>query len=144
MSWQNGLFRLWILGTVAWMILWAVMVGMACHLLPDGKMTCRTVSNHWSAEWIDRLNTAGVPCGPIYAIDQMFADPQVQHLGLAQPVKKKDKSVMRLVSQPMTLSRTPSRFVAPPPACGEHTNAVLKEFGFNAKEIAALRKALAI
>ena len=54
MSWQHGSFRLWLLGTAAWMILWAVMVGMACHLLPDGKMTCRTVSNHWIAEWIDR------------------------------------------------------------------------------------------
>ena len=54
MSWQHGLFRLWLLGTAAWMTLWAVMVGMACHLLPDGKMTCLTVSNHWIAEWIDR------------------------------------------------------------------------------------------
>ena len=97
-----------------------------------------------SAEWIDRLNKAGVPCGPIYSIDQVFADPHVQHLGIAQGVKKKDKSVMRLVGQPMTLSRTPSRLVAHPPAIGEHTDAVLKEFGFTPKEIAALRKANAI
>ena len=51
---------------------------------------------------------------------------------------------MKLVGQPMTLSRTPSKLVARPPAIGEHTAGVLKEFGFKAKEIAALRKANAI
>ena len=85
-----------------------------------------------------------MPSGPIYSIDQMFADPQVKHLGIAQGVKKKDKSLMKLVGQPMTLSRTPSRLVAHPPGIGEHTDTVLKEFGFKAKEIAALRKANAI
>ena len=54
------------------------------------------LANRTSAEWVERLNKAGVPCGPIYAIDQMFADPQVQHLGIAQSVTKKDKSKMRL------------------------------------------------
>ena len=49
-----------------------------------------------SADWVERFNKAGVPCGPIYAIDQMFADPQVEHLGIAQSVTKKDKSKMQL------------------------------------------------
>jgi crotonobetainyl-CoA:carnitine CoA-transferase CaiB-like acyl-CoA transferase len=97
-----------------------------------------------SAEWIDRLNQAGVPCGPIYAIDQMFADPQVEHLRMAQSVTKRDKSKMRLVAQPVTLSRTPSRLAVRPPELGEHTNAVLKEFGFSARDIAALHKANAV
>ena len=88
------------------------------------------IAGRTSAEWIERLNKAGVPCGPIYSIDQMFADPQVEHLGIAQSVTKKDKSKMRLVGQPVTLSRTPSRLVARPPELGEHTDAVLKEFGF--------------
>jgi len=96
-----------------------------------------------SAEWIELLNEAGVPCGPIYSIDQMFADPQVEHLAMAQPVKGKGKP-LRLVGQPMTLSRTPSRLAARPPAIGQHTDAVLKEFGFKASEIAQLRKANAI
>jgi formyl-CoA transferase len=97
-----------------------------------------------SAEWIELLNKAGVPCGPIYSIDQVYADPQVEHLGMAQQVKTKDKSTLRMAGQPMSLSRTPSRLVVPPPALGEHTDAVLKEFGFGAKDIAALRKANAI
>ena len=83
-----------------------------------------------SVDWVERFNKAGVPSGPIYAIDQVFADPQVKHLAMAQPVKTKDKIEMTLVGQPVSLSRTPSKLVAPPPALGEHTDAVLKEFGF--------------
>ena len=97
-----------------------------------------------SADWVERFNRAGVPCGPIYSVDQVYADPQVEHLAMAQPVKTKDKNTMRMAGQPMALSRTPSRLVAPPPGLGEHTDAVLEEFGFGAKEIAALRKAKAV
>ena len=82
-----------------------------------------------------------MPAGPIYSIDQVYADPQVKHLGLAAPVKG---SKLHMARQPMSLSRTPSKLVAPPPDLGQHTNAVLKELGFSAKAIAALRKANAI
>jgi formyl-CoA transferase len=94
-------------------------------------------------EWVEAFNEAGVPCGPIYAIDQVYADPQVIHLGMAQPVAKKGRT-LRMARQPMELSRTPSRLAAPPPDLGEHTEAILKEFGFKASEIAALRKANAL
>jgi len=94
-----------------------------------------------SAEWVNRFNEIGVPCGPIYSIDQVFADPQVKHIGMAQPVKN---SKLTLVGQGVKLSRTPSKLVAPPPALGQHTNEVLREFGYSAKQIAALRKANAI
>jgi crotonobetainyl-CoA:carnitine CoA-transferase CaiB-like acyl-CoA transferase len=97
-----------------------------------------------SAEWVERLNKAGVPSGPIYAIDQVFADPQVKHLGIVQSVTMKDKSKMRLLGQPVGLSRTPSRLAARPPDLGEHTNAILKEFGFSARDVAALHKAKAL
>jgi formyl-CoA transferase len=97
-----------------------------------------------SADWVERFNTAGVPCGPIYAIDQMFDDPQVKHLGIAQAVKGKNGNGPTLVGQPVSLSRTPSSLVAPPPAIGEHTDGVLDEFGFSADEIAKLRAADAI
>jgi crotonobetainyl-CoA:carnitine CoA-transferase CaiB-like acyl-CoA transferase len=98
-----------------------------------------------SAEWIELLNKAGVPCGPIYSIDQVYADPQVVHLGMAQPVKTKAKGKrLRMARQPVSLSRTPSKLAAPPPGLGEHTDSVLREFGFTAKEISALRKAKAV
>ena len=117
----------------------------------DGYTVART-----SADWVDRLNKAGVPTGPIYAIDQMFADPQVQHLGIAQQVATiakttkagetagKANGALTLVGQPIALSRTPSRLVAPPPELGAHTDAVLAEFGFTKTQIAALKKAKAV
>jgi formyl-CoA transferase len=104
----------------------------------------RYLASATSAEWVERFNAAGVPCGPIYSIDQMFADPQVRHIGIAQSVTKKDKNKMQLIGQPMLLSRTPSRLVARPPELGEHTSAILKEFGFSKKDIAALHKAKAV
>src|SRR5438552_2039862 len=91
--------------------------------------------------WVSELNEAGVPCGPIYAIDQMFEDAQVKHLGIAQEVPNDDDRNIRLVGQPVTLSRTPSRMVARPPEFGEQTDEVLKEFGFGPDEIARLRDA---
>jgi formyl-CoA transferase len=97
-----------------------------------------------SADWVGALNEAGVPCGPIYAIDQVFSDPQVQHLGIAQSVAKANGETLNVVGQPMGLSRTPSRIAVAPPEIGEHTDEVLKEFGYGAAEIAALRQGNAI
>jgi len=97
-----------------------------------------------SAEWIDIFNRIGVPCGPIYSIDQMFADPQVEHLHMAQSAKRPDGSDEMFVGQPFTLSRTPSRIVATPPEQGEHTDEVLQEFGFADNEIAELHRTRAV
>jgi formyl-CoA transferase len=97
-----------------------------------------------SAEWIDIFNKIGVPCGPIYAIDEMFADEQVKHVGIAQAAQRPDGSEQVFVGQPVKLSRTPSKIVATPPAQGQHTDEVLKEFGFAANEIAELHKAQAV
>jgi crotonobetainyl-CoA:carnitine CoA-transferase CaiB-like acyl-CoA transferase len=94
-----------------------------------------------SADWVATFNEAGVPCGPIYSIDQTFADPQVQHLGMAQSVTRPDGQAVHVVAQPVALSRTPSRIAAPPPDMGQHTDEVLGEFGYTASEIAALREA---
>jgi crotonobetainyl-CoA:carnitine CoA-transferase CaiB-like acyl-CoA transferase len=90
--------------------------------------------------WVKELNAAGVPCGPIYSIDQMFDDEQVRHLAIAQDVPNAENRHIRLVGQPFKLSRTPSKMVAPPPEFGEQTEEVLAEFGFSAGEIAELRR----
>jgi crotonobetainyl-CoA:carnitine CoA-transferase CaiB-like acyl-CoA transferase len=97
-----------------------------------------------SAEWIDIFNKGGVPAGPIYNIDQTFADEQVKHLGIATDAKKPNGDTQTFVGQPFKLSRTPSKIVATPPGQGQHTDEVLKEFGFADNEIAALHQAKAV
>jgi formyl-CoA transferase len=109
----------------------------------NAEIEKRTVKRT-SAQWIDIFNKIGVPCGPIYSIDQMFDDAQVKHLGIAQSAKRPDGSEQLFVGQPVSLSRTPSRIVATPPAQGQHTDEVLKEFGFAETEIAELHKAKAV
>lgn len=106
----------------------------------NAEIEKRTVTKS-TETWVRELNEAGVPCGPIYAIDQMFDDAQVKHLGIAQDVPNEENRRIRLVGQPVTLSRTPSKMVARPPEFGEQTDEVLKEFGFEADEIAKLRDA---
>ncbi|MBU6461208.1 MAG: CoA transferase [Bradyrhizobium sp.] len=91
--------------------------------------------------WVKEMNEAGVPCGPIYSIDQTFDDAQVKHLGIAQDVPNAENRHIRLVGQPMKLSRTPSKMAAPPPEFDEQTDEVLAEFGFSVGEIEELRKA---
>jgi crotonobetainyl-CoA:carnitine CoA-transferase CaiB-like acyl-CoA transferase len=93
-----------------------------------------------SAEWIDIMNRAGVPCGPIYRINEVFADPQVQHLGIVQPVEHPSLGRLDLIGQAVTLSRTPSRLRNATPERGEHTDEVLRELGYDAETIARFRR----
>jgi crotonobetainyl-CoA:carnitine CoA-transferase CaiB-like acyl-CoA transferase len=88
-----------------------------------------------TAYWIDTLNKAGVPAGPIYSIDQAFADPQVKSLGMVQKVGE-----VPYLGQPVTLSRTPSAVVSHPPKVGEHSVEVLRELGYEDEKIEELRK----
>ena len=92
-----------------------------------------------SAEWVDILNAAGVPCGPIYSMDQVFADPQVRHLQAAAEVVHKTHGKLRLINQPVKLSRTPAKLVAASPERGEHTEEVLLDLGFNSQDIKKLK-----
>jgi formyl-CoA transferase len=109
----------------------------------NAEIEKRTVSKP-SAEWIDIFNKIGAPCGPIYSIDQVFADPQVRHLGIAQSGTRPDGSEQVFVGQPIKMSRSKNTIAATPPALGQHTDEVLKEFGFADKEIAALHEAKAV
>jgi crotonobetainyl-CoA:carnitine CoA-transferase CaiB-like acyl-CoA transferase len=89
--------------------------------------------------WVSALNEAGVPCGPINSIDQTFADPQVQHLGVTESIQSAKLGDLEMVSQPVSLERTPSHLVTAPPECGEHNQEVLADLGYSAEQISDLR-----
>jgi formyl-CoA transferase len=94
-----------------------------------------------SAHWVEAITGAGVPCGPIYTMDRVFADPQVKHLGIAQTVHS--DAIGRdvtLVGQPIVMSRTPSKITQRPPERGEHSDAILGELGYSRAQIDDLRK----
>jgi formyl-CoA transferase len=93
-----------------------------------------------SQDWIVKLNKAGVPCGPIYKMDEMFADEQVRHLGIAQDVAHPKRGKITLVGQPMVLERTNSSLRTAPPERGQHTDDILADLGLGQADIADLRK----
>lgn len=93
-----------------------------------------------SAALIDKLNEAGVPCGPIYAIDEVFADPQVRHLGMAAPLAHPKRGDVAVLNQAIVLSRTPSRIETAAPERGQHTDEILGALGHDAAAVADLRK----
>ncbi|MFT4099415.1 MAG: CoA transferase [Rhodoblastus sp.] len=105
------------------------------------EIIAETTGARPAQEWIEQLNAAGVPCGPIYTVDQVFADPQVQALGIAQSITHPVLGETTLVGQPVELSRTPGRIETPTPALGAHTDDVLRDLGYDAQEIAGLRAA---
>jgi crotonobetainyl-CoA:carnitine CoA-transferase CaiB-like acyl-CoA transferase len=92
-----------------------------------------------SADWLERLESVGVPAGPIYKLDEVFADPQVQHLGIAVPCHHSERGDIRIVGQPVALSRTPADIVSMTPELGEHTDQVLRELGYADLDIERLR-----
>lgn len=97
-----------------------------------------------SAHWIELCQAAGVPIGPIYTMDQVFADPQVRHLGLAETVHHRVRGDIQIIGEPVVLSRTPAKVVRAIPEKGEHTDEVLAEFGFTKSEVADLKSHSAI
>ncbi len=93
-----------------------------------------------SADWIETLNKAGVPSGPIYKMNEVFADPQVKHLGITRTVPHRVLGDVEVIGQPIALSRTPWSIRSASPEAGEHTDAILAEVGYSGEEIAKLRE----
>ncbi|MFK7891640.1 MAG: CaiB/BaiF CoA transferase family protein [Granulosicoccus sp.] len=92
-----------------------------------------------STYWVEKLEKYGVPAGPIYTMDEVFDDPQVKHLGIAQTVEHYARGTVSLVGQPLKLSRTPSNMTRAAPDAGEHTDEILADMEFTADEIAELK-----
>jgi formyl-CoA transferase len=90
------------------------------------------------AEWVERLNAAGVACGPIYSVDQVFADPQVAHAGLVHELLHPTFGLVKVLGLPVTLRRTPAKVVSAAPLPGQHTREVLDQLGYTPDAIEGL------
>jgi formyl-CoA transferase len=97
-----------------------------------------------SAEWIERLNDAGVPAGPIYSLDQTFADAQVDSLKMYGQVDAGERGQLKILRSPVSMSRTPPVLRRAAPFAGQDTDELLREYGYNDSEIEALREKGAI
>jgi len=92
-----------------------------------------------AAHWIELFEGAGIPCGPIYTIDQVFADPQVRHLGMARRMDSPALGATEVVASAINISGVPKDIRTPPPEAGADTDAVLRSIGYDADQIAAMR-----
>jgi crotonobetainyl-CoA:carnitine CoA-transferase CaiB-like acyl-CoA transferase len=101
----------------------------------------RIVAARGRDEWVSTLEAAGVPCGPINSIAQVFEDPQVRFRGMKVEVPHPVSGTVPLVRNPIRLSETPIEYGTPPPMLGEHTDEVLQGvLGMSREEIARLRE----
>jgi len=90
--------------------------------------------------WIDRLNAAGVPCGSVRNLQELFVDPQIQARQMVAEIEHATIGALRVLGVPVKLSDTPGAVRTPPPRLGEHTDAVLHDLGFSDDAIAGLRR----
>ncbi len=97
-----------------------------------------------SAHWVELLEGVGIPCGPIYSIDQAFADPQVKHLGMAAAVDHPRLGPTHMVASPLNLSGVDKAIRCVAPVLPEDTDAVLASVGYREDEIAAMRESGAV
>ncbi len=101
------------------------------------KRLVRNTSQHW----IETLNEAGVACGHINNVKEVFEEPQVQHLGILKNVTSKHLGEQILMGQPVTLTRTPSTIARAAPRRGEHSEEILSEIGYDGEALARMKSA---
>ena len=99
----------------------------------------RVFSGQMVSHWVKLLNDAGVPCGPVYDVPQLLNDEQVRHLKVCEHTQTTDGIPVRVISQPVTLSRTPASVVTAAPQWGEQTEEILEEIGLGREKILKLR-----
>jgi formyl-CoA transferase len=92
-----------------------------------------------TAYWVAALNEAGVPCGPVYTMDEVFADPQVRHLGMTQAVDHPVRGPINLVRNAVRMTGAADTVRTPSPDPGDHTDEVLASLGYSAAQIEKLR-----
>jgi crotonobetainyl-CoA:carnitine CoA-transferase CaiB-like acyl-CoA transferase len=92
-----------------------------------------------TAEWVRVFNDAGVPCGPVYRMDEVFADPQVEHLAMTQTVRHRVLGPLAIVRNAVRFAGGPDTVRTPSPDAGDHTDEILTGLGYSPQEIDRLR-----
>ncbi len=91
--------------------------------------------------WIERLNAAGVPCGRVMGLKEVFADPQVIDQEMVLSQDHPGHGTVRMLGFPIKFTQAPCQLRRPAPEIGGDSDAVLRELGYSADEIAAMREA---
>ena len=99
----------------------------------------KRLQSRTSDYWIEKLNEAGVACGRINNIKEVFEEPQVKHLGILKKVTSKHLGEQTLMGQPVTLTRTPHTIARAAPKRGEHTEEILGELGYSGDDLKRLK-----
>ena len=97
-----------------------------------------------AAEWLAKLKEAGVPCGGVRDLDQLFSDPQIIERAMVVALDHPAAGLIRQLGVPIKLGETPGAVRTPPPLLGEHTEAILKELGMSVEEVEQLKQSGAI
>ena len=109
------------------------------NAIVGGKLARET-----TAHWVRVLNAAGVPCGPVHRVDEVFDDPQVRAQQMVLEIDHPGYGMVRMLGFPMKLSETPCRVRRPAPRLGEHSDELLGELGYSDGERQALRETAVI
>jgi len=119
---------------------YASSVERAKHRVELSRLVAEILSQRTTQQWIELLVPAGVPCGPVYNISEVFDDPQVKALRIARPVKHPKLGTINVVGQPFEIVGTDRGIRSPTPKLGEHTEEVLRSLGHSDAEIERLRR----
>ena len=102
------------------------------------EILMQVTRNKTSADWIRILNDAGVPCGPIYRVDESFADPQVRHLQMAQTVHSPILGDLSILGHPVAYSEQRRPLGTAAPEMGQHNEEIFGSIGFTKAQLADL------
>lgn len=96
-----------------------------------GNIICAKKTN----DWLNILNEAGIPCGPIYNMDQVFSDPQVLHREMVKEIDHPTVGKIKVTGIPIKFSETPGEILTAPPVLGQHTKEILAALGYTKEDI---------